>query len=736
MCFIVGGCEKPKIETRDCDKLGYKDKSCDGVKKIVYDTCVSKGEKFVKCTCNPNYYMLTERPSKAEAYKIDECETHDKKMRYRATCLAKYDFYTSGITKEDDSTKVQVCGSGKLLDGDSCVMKYGNNSEKEIYTGCICNRAVYKLEDKTYDFATLNQKCTDTSGTYCKTAICNADLQTKECSGNYKNEEGWPKSVTYTDTDGETKTARTCYKCREKTCTEYGYGYAGLEACNSGIANTQICYASKKTDVGGVQCYDRRDKTCADYNANYTDNSNCGDATNKCVAASGTGSLTCYKKQPKVCTEYSQYNNEQDCKNDINSKFYKCLNSNPESAGGLTTCYYAAEKTCKEMGYSVSKLCGKRSETNFAAGESCELVDASLTNGKTCYQLVKKATCATLFAAENENLYKYRIYDAVYKWYKTDTNRYGEYCSLYYGQYTDYFEQDMSESCQKYYNGTGTKEDGCKDPYGDGGYKRGEKKDESELWFDTYPYQNFAPDADKEKRVKVQYYLDVYPYSMCLFMHFDKEMYKPALDVDGTPLDLSYMEDKNCGKTTEWLNGKVDYKCLPEVRDGLTCYHLVHKNCADYNNEKFKCPHCVGKFEEVFYEIDEPYKSFSSEGSGYTDYRLGLAGYDFLSNGEEAAINGSVYPYGKEKSQYHSSMGIYCAYKTSGTPSEDKPSKETYSCFGVTYNNDNTVNATAAALCANHGYTAGQPTCSGTVTSENCPCEPMSGTYLKYTCSN
>ena len=45
-----------------------------------------------------------------------------------------------------------------------------------------------------------------------KLALCNADLPTKECSVNYKNEDSWPKSITYTDTDSETKTTKTCGK--------------------------------------------------------------------------------------------------------------------------------------------------------------------------------------------------------------------------------------------------------------------------------------------------------------------------------------------------------------------------------------------------------------------------------------------------------------------------------------------------------------------------------------------
>ncbi len=204
MCFIVGGCDKPSIETKDCNSLGYKEKSCDGVEKIVYDTCVSKGEKFVKCTCNPNYYMLTEKPTNEAAYDIEECTKVDGKKLYRATCKSDYKYSLSEITREDGKTNSMLCETGKtpVADGGICTMLYGDNANanKVLYKDCDCNSSYqydkqkengvvvegFKYEGEcTYKYG---KKATETrySSVTCDKS---KDYISTNCSGNMKEDK-------------------------------------------------------------------------------------------------------------------------------------------------------------------------------------------------------------------------------------------------------------------------------------------------------------------------------------------------------------------------------------------------------------------------------------------------------------------------------------------------------------------------------------------------------------------
>ena len=224
VCFIVGGCDKPSIETKDCNSLGYKEKSCDGVKEIVYDTCVSKGEKFVKCTCNPNYYMLTERPTNEAAYDIEECTKIDGKKLYRATCKSDYKYTLSKITREDGETNSSVCSAGQtpVADGGICTMLYGanaNNANKVLYKDCDCD-STYKYKKETPGFSysgTCTYKYGDNAGeTLYTTVTCD--------TGNYYQSTDCNSPKVVDDTTKVTNSQKkelSCWKCKCPATYQY-----------------------------------------------------------------------------------------------------------------------------------------------------------------------------------------------------------------------------------------------------------------------------------------------------------------------------------------------------------------------------------------------------------------------------------------------------------------------------------------------------------------------------------
>ena len=373
VCFIVGGCDKPSIETKDCNSLGYKEKSCDGVKEIVYDTCVSKGEKFVKCTCNPNYYMLTERPTNEAAYDIEECTKIDGKKLYRATCKSDYKYTLSKITREDGETNSSVCSAGQtpVADGGICTMLYGanaNNANKVLYKDCDCD-STYKYKKETPGFSysgTCTYKYGDNAGeTLYTTVTCDTgnSYQAGECKAPLLEDKA------YTHSQQKELTCRTCkcparYKYASNNLTgnfavdgnQCGDLYDDYKCLNGWTKDTcfnikgrpKLCETDTNTTYS-VKC----SKTCSGYNANYTFSSSCGDAENVCVKVTeDTGTLTCYKKEKAVCpTGYilgscpsGKTCDTTTATNDTSKTCYKEKATCP-------TEYYVAEGDCKNSSY-------------------------------------------------------------------------------------------------------------------------------------------------------------------------------------------------------------------------------------------------------------------------------------------------------------------------------------------------------------------------------------------------
>ena len=392
VCFIVGGCDKPRINTKECKSLGYTRTSCDSVKEIVYDTCVSKGEKYVKCTCNPNYYMLTGKPSNAEAYDIEECTKLDGKKIYRATCKSGYKYSLSTIAREDGKTNSSQCSTGKIpvADGGICTMLYGSNANKVLYKDCDCN-STYKYEKETPGFSysgTCTYKYGDNAGkTLYTTVSCDTgnSYQAAACSAPLTEDKVYKHSQSGLS-------CRTC-KCPER----YKYASNNLTG-NFAVAGNQCgglyddytCMNGWKKDrcvniknqpkrcekdtntTYSVTCY----KTCTGYNANYSSSSNCGDAENACVKVTeNTGQLTCYKKERAVCpTGYTlgscPSGKTCDTTTATNDASKTCYKEKPTCPTG----YYVAEADCKNSSYD---------------GDSSHKANTCVSeekNGTTCYR--------------------------------------------------------------------------------------------------------------------------------------------------------------------------------------------------------------------------------------------------------------------------------------------------------------------------------------------------------------
>ena len=392
VCFIVGGCEKPKIETRDCDKLGYKDKSCDGVKKIVYDTCVSKGEKFVKCTCNPNYYMLTASPSNATAYDIEECTKVDGKKLYRATCKKDYIYTLSTIKREDGKTNSSVCGAGKtpVADGGICTMLYGDNANKVLYKDCDCN--------STYQYDKQKENGVVVEGFKYE----------GECKYTYGTKAG---ETLYTTVTCDTNNHYQSDVCKEPLVEDKAYKHSQKKdlTCRTCKCPDRYKYASDKLTgnfaVDGTKCGDLYDDYKCQNGWTKTDCTgdtkyNCETDTNKTYT-----DVKCYKKTPKCV--YADWNT---CNTDnFEKRFYHPLTGEGGDMSATCTqgndqCWYP-EFSCKYFGLKDCELGWDYPQVEVAYGDSsmgskCCMADCTVspingynTDGDCKYNLPSTQEC-------------------------------------------------------------------------------------------------------------------------------------------------------------------------------------------------------------------------------------------------------------------------------------------------------------------------------------------------------
>ena len=368
VCFIVGGCEKPSINTKDCKSLGYTRTSCDSVKEIVYDTCVSKGEKFVKCTCNPNYYMLTANPSNASAYDIEECTKVDGKKLYRATCKSDYKYTLSTIAREDGKTNSKQCDTGKtpVADGGICTMLYGNNVNKILYKDCDCDSSyIYKKETPGFSYS---GECTYKYGdnadeTLYTTVTCdtNNHYQSDACKEPLVEDKAYKHSQ-------KDLTCRTC-KCPDR----YKYASDKLTGVFSKSGNS--CgglYESYSCATGWtkIKCTEKEKSCIVETNETY-DAVKC---YKTCETQGGLTKTECWAKINNTADSSSHY-----CRK--NTEFDDCYHF--EEGGKCPvvakcpTGFYDSETSCK---------------TGLQTGYECSKAIASETGGLTgCYKRIQSA---------------------------------------------------------------------------------------------------------------------------------------------------------------------------------------------------------------------------------------------------------------------------------------------------------------------------------------------------------
>lgn len=301
VCFVVGGNCGQTVEAKDCTKLGYK--YCDAAtKEGVGKSCTSAGKNYYeKCQCKKSVFPVKASEVGEKYDGVAPSCTDDEGIHYTyKKCKSIYEYYTGVETvyREDKKTQATSCLTGAKADGDSCKMLY--NATETLYEKCSCDRNIYKLNNKTESWYTLGGKCEDSSGNiYYSTASCAYPYTQVSCSGNNVAED------TKTLYDYTGSTFKICYKCREKTCNEYGSYYADEPSCKSAAGATQTCAEVDKSLTGTRKCYKKVDIICpTGYKLSCPSGKKCDT-----ISATNDTSKTCYKEKtisgetdtPKSC---------------------------------------------------------------------------------------------------------------------------------------------------------------------------------------------------------------------------------------------------------------------------------------------------------------------------------------------------------------------------------------------------------------------------------------------------
>lgn len=301
VCFVVGGNCGQTVEAKDCTKLGYN--YCDAAtKEGVGKSCTSAGKNYYeKCRCKKSVFPVKASEVGEKYDGVSPQCSDDEGIHYTyKKCKDIYKYYegmnSSGsvriVYREDKRTKAISCLEGAKADGDSCKMLY--NATETLYEKCSCNRNIYKLNNKTESWYTLGGKCEDSSGNiYYSTANCASPYTQVSCSGNNVSEN------TKTLYDYTGSTFKICYKCREKTCGEYGSYYADEPSCKSAAGATQTCAEVDKSLTGTRKCFKKIDITCpTGYYKTCPSGKECDT-----IAASNDTTKTCYKEKDTCATQ-------------------------------------------------------------------------------------------------------------------------------------------------------------------------------------------------------------------------------------------------------------------------------------------------------------------------------------------------------------------------------------------------------------------------------------------------
>lgn len=476
VCFVVNGDCGQRVTVKGCEDLGnLRDCVAEGMLPDDKSAkqCTSGGVVYTSdCLCDQKKYKFNTATLQYNAtYRAggDTCKDRTGTYCTQKLCRDEFKYIKSScdydiangrhclkekVYREDGITGALICGTNKKAAGSVCRMLYGPNESESLYKGCDCDPSYYpytKLNKRQYVLG--GSSCTGiTDGlTRYTDLLCPTTYPNTSCNGNMV-----PEKTLYEVT---LLGAPTCYKCREKTCSEYGAKdggyYADLSSCKSAATKTQNCVKVDSALTGTRTCYKRIERTCSvvggitkaacvakidntDVSSTYycrknTEFSDCyhfeiggtcpvaptcptGSYASEtecmkgyqsyqyqCYAETKNGS-TCYNRFECNDQDYCEYDNEQY----IDGGSGECRKSTEHNK----TCYIYHGYVCEDFRtgtYFSDSSCGG----NIPSGYSCVKVtdpqDLVEVNGlKNCYMKVKGSGAMATIVIDGQECYDER----------------------------------------------------------------------------------------------------------------------------------------------------------------------------------------------------------------------------------------------------------------------------------------------------------------------------------------
>ena len=313
VCFVVNGDCGQKINVKGCENLGNL-RNCVAEGMLPDDQsvkqCTSGGVKYTSdCLCDQKVYKYNTAALINDAtYQAggDTCKDRTGSYCTQKLCRDTFKYIRSACDYDkaqgrrcfpekiykENGNKALTCGDHKKAAGSSCQMLYGPSAKTYLYAGCDCDPSYYPYSNSNKrQYVLSGSSCTGiTDGVTRYTDLaCPATYPSTSCSGNMVPE----KTLAEVTLLG----APTCYKCREKTCGEYGTTgdayYADTVSCKKAESATQTCVKVDTSLTGTRTCYHRIDITCpTGYDKTCPDGKTC-----ETIAAINDTTKTCYKER-------------------------------------------------------------------------------------------------------------------------------------------------------------------------------------------------------------------------------------------------------------------------------------------------------------------------------------------------------------------------------------------------------------------------------------------------------
>lgn len=375
VCFVVNGDCGQRVTVKGCEDLGnLRDCVAEGMLPDDKSAkqCTSGGVVYTSdCLCDQKKYKFNTATLQYNAtYRAggDTCKDRTGTYCTQKLCRDEFKYIKSScdydmangrhclkekVYREDGITGALICGTNKKAAGSVCRMLYGPNESESLYKGCDCDPSYYpytKLNKKQYVLG--GSSCTGiTDGlTRYTDLLCPSTYPNTSCNGNMV-----PEKTLYEVT---LIGAPTCYKCREKTCSEYGAKdggyYADLSSCKSAATKTQNCVKVDSALTGTRTCYKRIERTCSVVG---------GITKEACVAKIDNTDVS--------STHYCRKNTEfSDC-------YHFEIGGTCPVAPTCPTGYFADENDCKNSSYDGQ------------SGHTANTCSSENKNGATCYRPTK-----------------------------------------------------------------------------------------------------------------------------------------------------------------------------------------------------------------------------------------------------------------------------------------------------------------------------------------------------------